>query len=70
MQKNSESKLSKKQIIAAITAASLKSRAGSKQGILLIKSLFKFISFLFILYLVSILLFIIIFIPNYSFNIS
>ena len=38
MQKNSESKLSKKRIIAAITTASLKSRAENKQGIIIIKS--------------------------------
>ena len=47
MQKKSEPKISKKQIIASITAASLKSRAENKQGIILIKPLFIFISLIF-----------------------
>ena len=48
MQKNSEPKLSKKQIIATITAASLKSRAEKKQGIILLKLFVNVISFNFL----------------------
>ena len=63
MQKNSEPKLTKKQIIASITAASLKSRAENKQGIILIKPLFIFISLIFdninyiILFIISVIMF-------------
>ena len=66
MQKNSKLKLSRKKIIASITAASLKSKAENKQGIILIKSLFNFFSLIFdninyiiLLFIISVILYLI-----------